>query len=341
MRVRILVFLSLGVTPALAGDERGYLGFRPSFKERPKKGIAVEVVFPGGPAEKAGLKAGDILLKYNGQDVPDAKGYDDESENAFPIAFLKIAEQVKAGAEVELVVERDGKAVTLKAVALNQEAIAPFMPAEEEEEEEGPGEEEEPVKLPDLASAGAPEPVSFDFQKVPEGFFAVSGNWQVQAEAGTENAVLRQDKPVQPWAISLVAGKGRCYGDGAVTVRFMPLSGEEDASGGILFRAQDAKNYYIVRANALENNLRLYVVKDGNRTQLASVTVDPPALKKWHTLEVSFVGPKFKARLDGKDALEATDATFASGWCGLWTKADSVTLFDDFAMKPEKKEVGH
>lgn len=341
MRVGSLFFLCLCLAPAVAADERGYVGFVPSFAARPAKGIAIERVHPGSPADKAGLKAGDILLKYDGQDVPNAKDYDDESTTAFPGAFLKIAQQVKVGAEVEMVVERDGRPLTLKAVAIDEAAMKKLIP--EEEEEEGCGEEEgeegeSAMKLPDPGSAGAPAVASFDFNTVPEGklpeaFFPFGGRWRIVPEEGSRNLVLLQDKPVQPWAVCVVAGKGGCYADGVATVRFQPVSGSEDASGGIVFRAQDARNYYVVRANALEGNLRIHVIKDGNRTQLASANVEAPALKKWHTLEVSFTGPAFKATLDGKDVVEAKDETFLSGWCGLWTKADSVTLFDDFAVK--------
>jgi len=338
MRVRLLLVLFLGVAPAVAGDERGFLGFRPSFIARPAKGVEIESVVPGGPADKAGLKAGDILLKYNGHEIPDAKGFDDESETAFPRGFIKIAAEVRAGAEVEMVVERDGKPLTLKAVAVNEAAMVKIAPMEEEEEGAGGEKEEgEPMKLPDLATAGPPAAASFDFEKgerLPAGFFPANGRWELQAEAGASNRVFRQDQTVQPWSVCLLAGTGLSYADGVATVRFQPVSGEEDASGGIIFRAQDAMNYYVVRANSLEGNLRLYVLKDGNRTQLASATIEPPALKKWHTLEVSFSGTTFKATLDGKDVVEATDATFRSGWCGLWTKADSVTLFDDLAVKP-------
>ena len=333
MRGRFLLILGLAAA-ATAGDERGFLGFQPSFRAKPEKGIAIEYVFPDGPAGKAGLKPGDVVLKYNGHDAPNAKDHDDET---LSVAFLKIAEQVKAGAEVEILVLREGQQVTLKALAISAAEMNRLVP--QKEEDEGPGEKEE-VKLPDLASAGDPAAATFDFQKFPEGFFPIVGQWKVMAEAGTDNGILRQDKPVQPWALSLFAGKGLRYADATATVRFQPISGEEDASGGIIFRAQDARNYYFVRGNALESNLRMYLIKDGVRTQLASVTVEPPALRKWHTLEVSFVGATFKAKLDGKDVVEATDATFKSGWCGLWTKADSVTLFDDLAIKPEKA-VGH
>ena len=137
-----------------------------------------------------------------------------------------------------------------------------------------------------------------------------------------------------PPSCLLIAGKGRCYRDGTASVRFLPVSGVTDASAGIIFRAQDPLNYYVARPNALEDNFRIYIVKDGIRTELGSVTVTPPPKNTWHTFEVTFHGPTFRATLDGKDLVEARDETFTSGWCGLWTKADSVTLFDDLKVTP-------
>jgi hypothetical protein len=200
--------------------------------------------------------------------------------------------------------------------------------------------------LPSLSAAGDAEPYAQGFDDVkaglPEGFYPASGRWSVVAgaAAGTDAArggVLRQDEPTQPWAVLLVAGKGRAYADGTASVRFRPVSGEEDASGGIVFRAQDAANHYVVRGNALEGNLRLYVVKGGVRSTLASVEVEPPEAGRWHTLEVSFAGPLLKATLDGTDVVEARDETFSTGWAGLWTKADSVTEFDDWKTAPAAK----
>jgi hypothetical protein len=342
MRMRIL-FLVLCVGVALAGDPpRGFVGLTPSVEAKPAKGIAIGRVVPGGPADKAGLKVGDVLLRYDGQDVPDFEDVDatdDDALEAYFASFRKIAEQVKAGAEVEIVVERDGKPVTLRAIAVDEAALAKLQPEEKgEEREEGEEGGEEKAKLPDPASAGEPTAASFDFEKDPSGarLFAANGKWEVVAEERSDpaNHVLRQGAAVQPWAVCLFAGKGCWYSDGVAKVRFLPVSGAEDASGGIVFRAQDARNCYVMRANALEGNFRIYVIKAGARTQLASVTVEPPAPGKWHTLEVSFQGPAFKATLDGKAVVEAKDETFKSGWCGLWTKADSVTLFDDLEVRP-------
>lgn len=81
-------------------------------------------------------------------------------------------------------------------------------------------------------------------------------------------------------------------------MKFKPMSGREDASGGIVFRFSDGK-YYVVRANALEDNFRLYVYDRGRR-QIASVRVKPPALGTWHSMRVVAVGDQMQAWLDGK-----------------------------------------
>jgi hypothetical protein len=124
----------------------------------------------------------------------------------------------------------------------------------------------------------------------------------------------------------------RQYADVDVSVKLKPISGKEDASGGIIFRAKDAKNYYVVRANALENNFRLYTMKDGSRNQLASAKVDEPKLGAWSTIRVVAKGPKIQAYLNGKLQIDHEDKTYTEGWVGLWTKADSVTEFDDLEL---------
>jgi Domain of Unknown Function (DUF1080) len=92
-----------------------------------------------------------------------------------------------------------------------------------------------------------------------------------------------------------------------------------------------------VRANALENNLRLYYYHNGRR-QLATATVQPPALGQWHTLQVVAVADHIRAYLNGKLLLDHRDPRFRSGQVGLWTKADSVTAFDDLEIKGYKSQ---
>ena len=121
------------------------------------------------------------------------------------------------------------------------------------------------------------------------------------------------------------------FTDVDVTTNFQPISGREDASGGIVFRFSDG-SYYVVRANALEDNFRLYAY-DRARRQLATASVKPPALGQWHSLRVVAVGDHVQAWLDGALLLDHRDARFKSGRMGLWTKADSITAFDDLLIR--------
>jgi hypothetical protein len=118
--------------------------------------------------------------------------------------------------------------------------------------------------------------------------------------------------------------------DGFVEVKLKPLSGKEDQAGGVIWRAKDADNYYVARANALEDNVRIYKTVEGKRIQFGSIN-KKVASSEWHTLRVEFKGENFAVLFDGQKVLEAKDGAFAeAGKVGLWTKADSVTLFDDF-----------
>jgi hypothetical protein len=118
--------------------------------------------------------------------------------------------------------------------------------------------------------------------------------------------------------------------DGFVEVKFKPVSGKEDQAGGVIWRAQDKDNYYIARANALEDNVTIYHTIKGQRVSFKNVNIKV-APNQWHTLRVVFVGNQFTVTFDGKQVITATDDSFkTAGQLGLWTKADSVTLFDDF-----------
>ena len=119
--------------------------------------------------------------------------------------------------------------------------------------------------------------------------------------------------------------------DGFVEVKFKPVAGKEDQAGGVVWRAKDANNYYIARANALEDNVTIYHTIAGRRVSFKSVdTKVMPGV--WHTLRVEFKGSQFTVTFDGKKVIEAGDDSFAdAGKVGVWTKADSVTLFDDFS----------
>ena len=156
----------------------------------------------------------------------------------------------------------------------------------------------------------------------------VTGQWTRRASGGRQ--VLAQTVETQPWAVAVL--EDHRFADVDVSVRFRPVSGKEDASGGIIFRARDGRNYLLVRANALENNFRLYAIVNGKRSTIASARVTEPTLGTWHTIRVVAVGPKIQAYLDGVLLLDHDDKTFAEGWVGLWTKADSVTEFADLEI---------
>ncbi len=195
--------------------------------------------------------------------------------------------------------------------------------------------------VPDPSKAGEAKALTLDFEglaagaALPAGFLVLDGRWQLAADASVKpNSILRQDLHVAEYAVLLVTGEGRAFGDGKASVRFRPESGDEDASGGLVFRAKDGANYGLVRANAIEGNFRLYTVHNGFRRQIASLDIEAPKLKEWHVIEVSFVGNAFAATLDGSNRVEAANDTLAAGWCGLWTKSDSVTSFDDFRVEP-------
>lgn len=119
--------------------------------------------------------------------------------------------------------------------------------------------------------------------------------------------------------------------DGFVEVKFKPVSGREDQAGGLVWRLKDANNYYVARANALEDNVTIYHTINGRRTEKMR-TNTKVASGAWHTLRVDFAGNHFVVTFDGRKAIEWDDLTFKeTGKVGVWTKADSVTLFDDFS----------
>ena len=179
--------------------------------------------------------------------------------------------------------------------------------------------------------AGSAE-MRFDFEAGGiEGWTVVAGQWAVEevpgAPSGAQALVQRATKN----EFNVIVAPPGPYTDVDVSMKFKPISGREDASGGIVIRFADGK-YYVVRANALESNFRLYYYDRGRR-QLASAHVKPPALGQWHTIRVVAVGDQLQAWLNGTPYLDHRDARFKAGRVGLWTKADSVTAFDDFTIR--------
>jgi len=196
-------------------------------------------------------------------------------------------------------------------------------------------------------AAHAAEPAApqrWDFEDIPAG--KLQEGWKVE---GTN-----QDGPVATWEVveeKAASGNSKvltltkpnhssagtfnlCWNDqvkfknGEISVRLRANSGEEDQGGGLIWRALNKDNYYICRANPLEENIRLYTVQDGKRTTLKSATIDM-ASGAWHTLRIMHEGEHIRCYLNEKLALEAKDTTFAhAGGVGFWTKADAATSFD-------------
>ena len=193
------------------------------------------------------------------------------------------------------------------------------------------------VTLAVLTTAHA-ETINFDRDevgKVPAGWTAgVTGRgaprWAVETDAtapSKPNVLKQSGQGSFPWCVK----KDISIADGFVEVKFKPISGSEDAAGGLMWRWKDGDNYYVARANALENNVSLYYTKGGSRNTIKYVDAPVPA-NQWHTLRVEFSGKNIKVLLDGKPYIGLQDTHIAgAGAAGVWTKADSVTAFDDFS----------
>ena len=119
-----------------------------------------------------------------------------------------------------------------------------------------------------------------------------------------------------------------------VSIRFMAVAGNVDQAGGVIVRYKSAGDYYVARANALENNVRFYRVIGGKREMLAGVDASVSA-REWHTLGIAARDDRFIILFDGRELFGATDGRLPGpGRIGLWTKADSVTWFESIKIKP-------
>jgi len=183
------------------------------------------------------------------------------------------------------------------------------------------------VKVSENASM---ERIDFEQQGIA-GWRTVDGRWAVEEMSGAPSGKRVLVQHAVENAFNVIVAPPGPYTDVDVSVRFKPISGHEDASGGIVFRFSEGR-YYVVRANALEDNFRLYYY-DRGRHQLATARVQPPALGQWHAIRVVAVGDHIQAYLNGQLLLDYRDNRFRSGQVGLWTKADSVTAFDDLVIR--------
>ena len=191
------------------------------------------------------------------------------------------------------------------------------------------------VAAPELAVPSTLPVETLDFDKTAiDAWTTVAGKWAVEdmpgAPSGSRVLVQRAVKN----QFNVILTPLGPYSDIDVSMKFKPISGKEDASGGIVFRFSEGR-YYVVRANALEDNVRLYFY-DRDRRQIATSNVKAPPLGQWHSLRVVAVEDRMQTWLDGRLCLEHRDTRLKSGRVGLWTKADSVTAFNDLTIRGVK-----
>ena len=201
-----------------------------------------------------------------------------------------------------------------------------------------------------VETTGKTDTASWNFDDVPVG--KLPAGWKIAATnrkgpLATWQVVMDKTAPSGEHVLAMTRPNhtfGGCFNicwtdavsflDGEIQVRFKSVKGEEDRGGGVIWRVQDNENYYIARFNPLEDNFRIYYVRDGARKTLASVKVALP-VGKWHTLKIIQRGSQFEGYLNGRKLLNGANNLFTkSGGVGLWTKADAVTSFDNFSVGP-------
>jgi 3-keto-disaccharide hydrolase len=184
----------------------------------------------------------------------------------------------------------------------------------------------------DKMVVGGP-PAEFNFARTGQGGPA---EWTVVSDASADvgRAIEQSSVDRTDYRFPLAIYTPVVVKNGEVSLRFKPMAGKVDQAGGIVMRLTNADNYYVVRANATEDNVRFYRVVKGRREQLESANVKV-APNEWHTLGLKAEGDRFTVTYDGKQLYTVTDRIFAvAGKIGLWTKADSVTRFDRIEIKP-------
>lgn len=169
---------------------------------------------------------------------------------------------------------------------------------------------------------------------VPDGWYCGvtgrgSARWAVAADPARPSgrALLQSGNATFAWCVR----RGTAIADGFVEAKFQPVSGREDQAGGVVWRWKNGDNYYVARANALENNLSLYYTEGGTRRTLKYVNA-PVTTGMTHSLRVEFAGTHIAVWLDGIRYIDVRDDHIAgAGAVGVWTKADSVTAFSEFS----------
>ncbi len=194
--------------------------------------------------------------------------------------------------------------------------------------------------------ADAPTPKTWDkadLGKVPTGWKSLStgekGATKWELKADKKNRLLLTQTGVSPGPVfNLCVADEPSVADLEMTILFNSQAGKKDQGGGLVWRFQDANNYYVARMNPLEDNFRLYKVVDGARKQLATAEDLVVKVGTWHRLTIRMKGDKIECLFDGKKHLTATDSAITkAGRVGLWTKADAVTAFADLKIGPTPK----
>ena len=184
----------------------------------------------------------------------------------------------------------------------------------------------------DKMNLGSP-PAGFTFARTGRG---TDGQWRVVADpSASAGRVIEQTSTDRTdFRFPLAIPENLSAANLAVELRFKAVGGKIDQAAGIVVRLQDADNYYVARANALEDNVRFYRVVHGRREQLKGADLRV-TVNEWHQLGLRAEGERFTISYDGKTLFSATDNTFSeAGGVALWTKADSVTRFDRIAITP-------
>jgi hypothetical protein len=192
------------------------------------------------------------------------------------------------------------------------------------------------IVLATVGAAPADQTRTWNFENDPvgaiaPGFAGEVGRWLVVSPENQNHALLQAASSAGPvFNVALV--KEAKASNLELSVRLRAVAGKEDQGGGLVWRAHDARNYYLARFNPLEDNFRVYKVVDGERTQLGSVDVKRP--EGWHKLTVRMAADHIVCTLDRTTRLDVHDSTFpGAGMIGLWTKSDARTQFDDLSIK--------
>jgi hypothetical protein len=175
-------------------------------------------------------------------------------------------------------------------------------------------------------------PTGFEFARTGRGGPA---QWTVitDTSAGVGLAIEQTSTDMTDYRFPLAIYQPVLASNVDVTIRFKAVAGKVDQAGGIAVRLSDPDNYYVARANALEDNVRFYHVIKGKRSQIEGANTKVTS-NEWHQLGLRAQGPRFTITFDGKELFTATDRTIASaGKVALWTKADSVTRFEAIEIR--------